>query len=112
MLGLKLRSEFSSPQISGTVVSLNSKHPESFVNLPTEKALEVTYPSVDLIQALEACFGTDNRRYLVIMGERGQGPLISHCYIYHLLVKSEQVTKHRGILIVTNNCLQKASVNR
>ncbi|MBC7429623.1 MAG: hypothetical protein H7336_13480 [Bacteriovorax sp.] len=73
MLGLKLRPEFAQATISGTTVSLDSKYPESFVNLPTNKALDVTYPSVDLIQALEACFGSDNRRYLVIMGERGQG---------------------------------------
>ncbi len=73
MLGLKLRSEFANQRISGTVVSLNPTRPESFVNLPTEKALEVTYPSIDLIQALESCFGQDNHRYLVIMGERGQG---------------------------------------
>jgi hypothetical protein len=73
MLGLKLRPEFAATTISGTAVSLDSKYAESFVNLPTLKALEVTYPSVDLIQALEACFGSDNQRYLVIMGERGQG---------------------------------------
>ncbi len=73
MLGLKLRPEFAATTISGTVVSLDSKYSESFVNLPTQKALDVTYPSVDLIQALEACFGDNNNRYLVIMGERGQG---------------------------------------
>src|SRR5690606_34716502 len=27
----------------------------------------------DLIQAIQACFGENNNRYLVIMGERGQG---------------------------------------
>ncbi len=73
MLGLQLRPEFASTTISGTAVSLDSKYSESFVNLPTIKALDVTYPSIDLIQALEACFGLDNTRYLVIMGERGQG---------------------------------------
>lgn len=73
MLGLKLRPEFAASTISGTVVSLDSKYSESFVNLPTAKALDVTYPSVDLIQAIEACFGANNNRYLVIMGERGQG---------------------------------------
>jgi hypothetical protein len=73
MLGLQLRPEFAANTISGTAVSLDSKYAESFVNLPTSKALDVTYPSVDLIHALEACFGTENRRYLVIMGERGQG---------------------------------------
>lgn len=73
MLGLKLRPEFAQTTITGTAVSLDSKYAESFVNLPTPKALDVTYPSVDLIQSLEACFGNDNRRYLVIMGERGQG---------------------------------------
>lgn len=52
MLGLKLRPEFAASTISGTVVSLDSKYSESFVNLPTAKALDVTYPSVDLIQAI------------------------------------------------------------
>ena len=73
MLGLKLRPEFAQATITGTAVSLDAKYAESFVNLPTSKALDVTYPSVDLIQSLEACFGSDNRRYLVIMGDRGQG---------------------------------------
>lgn len=73
MLGLKLRSEFIAPTISGTIVSLNSKCPESFVNLPTTKALDVTYPSIHVVQALEACFGASNRSCLVMMAERGQG---------------------------------------
>ena len=73
MLGLKLRPEFEASSISGTVVSLDSNYDESFVNLDTKKALDLTYPSIDLIQSLEACFGDNNNRYLVIMGSRGQG---------------------------------------
>jgi len=73
MLGLKLRPEFAGTTITGTVVSLNAGVPDSFPNLPTTKALEITYPTVDLLQALEACFSNDSSRYLVIMGERGQG---------------------------------------
>lgn len=73
MLGLKLRPEFTGKSITGTAVSLDSTYKGSFVNQPTSQALEITYPSIDLLQALEACFGPDNNRYLVIMGERGQG---------------------------------------
>ena len=73
MLGLKLRPEFTGKSITGTAVSLDSTYKNSFVNQPTAQALEITYPSVDLLQALEACFGPDNNKYLVIMGERGQG---------------------------------------
>ena len=73
MLGLKLRPEFAGTTITGTVVSLNAGVPDSFPNLATTKALEITYPTVDLLQALEACFSKDASRYLVIMGERGQG---------------------------------------
>lgn len=73
MLGLKLRPEFTGKSITGTAVSLDSTYKNSFVNQPTSQALEITYPSVDLLQALEACFGPENNRYLVIMGERGQG---------------------------------------
>jgi hypothetical protein len=73
MLGLKLRPEFAGTTITGTVVSLNAGVPDSFPNLATAKALEITYPTVDLLQALEACFSQDSKRYLVIMGERGQG---------------------------------------
>lgn len=73
MLGLNLRPEFAGKNITGTTVSLDATYEGSFVNHPTAKALEITYPSIDLLQALEACFGPDNSRYLVIMGERGQG---------------------------------------
>lgn len=73
MLGLKLRPEFAGKNITGTAVSLDSTYQGSFINQPTPRALEITYPSVDLLEALEACFGPEGRRYLVIMGERGQG---------------------------------------
>lgn len=85
MLGLNLRPEFAGPRMSGTVVSLNKDDSGSFVNLPTPKALEITYPTVDVLRALEACFNPEENRYLVIMGERGQGKshilgVIHHAY--------------------------------
>ncbi len=85
MLGLKLRPEFAGSTITGTVVSLNKDVPDSFLNLPTLKALEITYPSIDLLQALEACFSQDSKRYLVIMGERGQGKSHIMGVIHHAL---------------------------
>ena len=85
MLGLKLRPEFATKNVTGTAVSLDATYKDSFVNQPTTRALEITYPSIDLLQALEACFDPDSNRYLVIMGERGQGKshimgVIHHAY--------------------------------
>ena len=85
MLGLKLRPEFAGKNITGTAVSLDSSYKGSFINLPTSKALEITYPSVDLLEALEACFAPEGTRYVVIMGERGQGKSHIMGVLHHAL---------------------------
>ena len=85
MLGLKLRPEFASARLQETVVSLNKGAPNSFVNQETSRILEITYPTIDVLRSLEACFNPEERRCLVIMGDRGQGKshimgLLHHAY--------------------------------
>lgn len=92
MLGLKLRAEFAGKNVTGTAVSLDATYQGSFVNQPTKQALEITYPSIDLLQALEACFGPDNNRYLVIMGERGQGKSHIMGVIHHAFKEPKTFT--------------------
>lgn len=85
MLGLKLRPEFAGERLSGTVVSLNHSSPGSFVNQETSRILDITYPTIDVLRSLEACFNPEEKRCLVIMGDRGQGKshimgLLHHAY--------------------------------
>lgn len=85
MLGLKLRPEFATTRLQETVVSLNKNSPTSFVNQETTRILEITYPTIDVLRSLEACFNPEERRTLVIMGDRGQGKshimgLLHHAY--------------------------------
>ena len=85
MLGLTLREEFKGQRIRETVVSLDKKAKNSFLNRETNSVLEITYPTIDVLYSLEACFNPEEKRYLVILGDRGQGKshilgVIHHAY--------------------------------
>jgi len=72
MLGLKLREEFEGRRLKGTAIELSNKNNTGAIQIGAREFLEITYPSVDLLYALEAV-GPDQGRPAVLIGERGQG---------------------------------------
>ena len=67
MLGLELREEFRGKRLKGTQIEL----PDA-VKLAAADFLRITYPTGDVLHAMEA-IGPDQGRPIVLIGERGQG---------------------------------------
>ncbi|MGG0940185.1 DUF499 domain-containing protein [Brevibacillus centrosporus] len=82
MLGLQLRQEFRNRVLKGTAIDFNQE-------VSGEKSavdfLEITYPSNDLLKAIEA-IGPRQSRPVVMIGERGQGKSHLLTALYHTLV--------------------------
>lgn len=72
MLGLTLRKEFQGKRLKGTAIELANEKNTGATQVPASEFLEITYPSGDLMKAIEAV-GPNQGRPLVMMGERGQG---------------------------------------
>ncbi len=89
MLGLKLRDEFLSSQMSGTQIDLS----EVVGDAAIDSMLDMTYPTADVRKALRA-IATPEGRPVVIIGERGQGKshilgILHHAFKNPDRVKSE-----------------------
>ena len=67
MLGLTLREEFRGRRLQGTQIELPSA-----IEMGAAPFLRMTYPSADVLKAVEA-IGPNQGRPLVLIGERGQG---------------------------------------
>ncbi len=67
MLGLELREEFRGKRLKGTQIELPSA-----VAVAAADFLRITYPTGDVLTALEA-IGPSQGRPVVLIGERGQG---------------------------------------
>jgi hypothetical protein len=67
MLGLELREEFRGRRLKGTQIEL----PDA-VKLPAADFLRITYPTGDVLAAVES-IGPEQGRPVVLIGERGQG---------------------------------------
>ena len=72
MLQLTLRSEFRGRRLGGTAIELENTKNTGATQMAAADFLELTYPSADALQSLEAV-GPDRGRPLVLIGERGQG---------------------------------------
>ncbi len=84
MLGLNLRPEFRTKRISGTMIELSNAAKTGATQRPASEFLEITYPTTDLLTALEA-IGPTNDRPVVFLGERGQGKSHLMAVLYHAL---------------------------
>jgi hypothetical protein len=84
MLGLKLRQEFQGRRLQGTAIELANEKKTGATQVPAPDFLEITYPSSDLLKAIEA-IGPDQGRPLVLIGERGQGKSHLMAALYHAL---------------------------
>ncbi len=67
MLGLELREEFRGKRLKGTQIEL----PDA-VNLAAADFLRITYPSGDVLSAVEP-IGPEQGHPVVLIGEPGQG---------------------------------------
>ncbi len=84
MLGLTLRKEFQGRRLKGTAIELTNSKNEGAVQVPASQFLEITYPSGDLLNALEA-LGPGHGRPVVLMGERGLGKSHLMAALHHAL---------------------------
>lgn len=84
MLGLTLRKEFQGKRLKGTAIELANEKNTGATQVPASEFLEITYPSSDMMKALEAV-GPNQGRPLVMIGERGQGKSHLLAALYHAL---------------------------
>ncbi|HEX8998547.1 MAG TPA: DUF499 domain-containing protein [Blastocatellia bacterium] len=84
MLGLVLRKEFQGQRLKGTAIELANSNNTGATQIPAADFLEITYPSIDLLKAVEAV-GPESSRPLVLIGERGQGKSHLMAALYHAL---------------------------
>jgi len=84
MLGLTLRREFQGRRLKGTAIELANEKNTGATQVPAAEFLEITYPSGDLLKALEAV-GPEQGRPLVLIGERGQGKSHLMAALFHAL---------------------------
>lgn len=84
MHGLTLREEFRGDLLEGTQIVLRKENGGGALDRPAEEFLRITYPTNDVISALEA-IGPDTRRPVVLVGERGQGKSHLVAVLHHAL---------------------------
>lgn len=88
MLGLSLRADFQSKRLEGTAIELTNEKGQGATQIPAAEFLRITYPSGDLLKALEAV-GPDQGRPVVLIGERGQGKSHLLAALYHAMTDAE-----------------------
>lgn len=84
MLGLTLREEFRGNRLKGTAIELANDNKTGATQIAASEFLEITYPTTDLLKALEAT-GPGQGRPLVILGVRGLGKSHVMAALYHAL---------------------------
>lgn len=88
MFDLKLRDEFFDENNKGTAIELANRNNTGAIQVAAEKFLEITYPSGDLLKAIEAT-APDQTRPIVFIGERGCGKSHLMATLYHALSDHE-----------------------
>lgn len=84
MLGLTLRKEFQGKRLKGTAIELANSSNTGATQVKASEFLEITYPSGDVLKAIEA-ISPGQGRPLVLIGERGQGKSHVLATLYHTL---------------------------
>lgn len=82
MLGLSLREEFRGKRLKGTAIELSNDQQTGATQIAARQFLEITYPTHDLLKAIEAV-GPNQGRPLVVIGERGLGKSHLMAALYH-----------------------------
>lgn len=84
MQGLKLREEFRGKRLRGTAIELSNEKQTGATQIPASQFLEITYPTADVLKALEA-IGPNQGHPLVLLGDRGQGKSHLLGMLFHAL---------------------------
>jgi hypothetical protein len=82
MLGLTLREEFRGKRLKGTAIELSNDQQTGATQITAKQFLEITYPTHDLLKAIEAV-GPSQARPVVVIGERGLGKSHLMAALYH-----------------------------
>jgi len=82
MLKLTLRKEFQGRRLKGTAIELSNSSNTGATQIEASEFLDITYPSADALEAIEAV-GPSQGRPLVLIGERGQGKSHLLAMLYH-----------------------------
>ena len=92
MLNLKLRDEFLKRNLRGTVIDFRSQKHDGATEVAPEEFLKITYPTADVLKAVN-CLREDNLTGpVVLMGGRGKGK--SHLMaVLHHCIKSPEVAE-------------------
>ena len=83
MIDLQLREEFRGKRLKGTTVDFTNQSKTGALDIHAAEFLKITYPSVDLLKAIEAN-GPEQSRPVVLLGDRGQGKSHLLAALYHL----------------------------
>lgn len=87
MLGLTLRKEFQGRRLKGTAIELSNDTQTGATQIAAAEFLEITYPSLDLLKALEAV-APGQGQPLVLIGERGLGKSHVMAALHHALTNA------------------------
>lgn len=82
MLNLNLREEFTRRRLKGTAIELTNDTNSGATEMSAQQFLDITYPTQDLLKAVEAV-GPDQGRPVVVIGERGSGKSHLLGALYH-----------------------------
>lgn len=83
MLELQLREEFRGKRLKGTTVDFKNQSGTGALDVSAAEFLKITYPSHDLLKAIEATQQGQSRP-VVLLGSRGQGKSHLMAALYHL----------------------------
>jgi len=92
MLGLKLREEFLGKLLKGTAIELANDSKTGATQVGAQSFLGITYPTHDLVKAIEAV-GPAQGRPVAVIGERGAGKSHLMAALYHA-VSDPSSTRH------------------
>ncbi len=87
MLGLELRKEFKGRRLKGTAIELTNEAHTGATQVPAADFLSITYPTHDLLKAIEA-IGPEQGRPIVVLGERGLGKSHLLAALHHSVADS------------------------
>ena len=91
MIELNLRNEFKSRRLKGTAIELSNATNTGATQIPARAFLEITYPTLDLLKAIESV-GPNQGRPVVVIGERGLGKSHLMGALYHTVQDSESTS--------------------
>lgn len=90
MLALRLRDEFRGNRLKGTAIELANEAKTGATQVEAQAFLEITYPTHDVLKAIEAV-GPDQGRPIVIIGERGLGKSHLLAALYHAMTAPDSM---------------------